>query len=99
MVSHRYFGVKYSCLSCEHKETTAGNLKVHIQSKHEGVKKLCNQCDYKAYDKPSLTKHVKAVHLNQKTYKCSFCDFKTSLVEYLAMHNKRNSQCRAKIAG
>ena len=73
----------------EYKATTAGHLKVRIQSKHEGVKKLCNQCDYKAYDKPSLTKRVKAVHLNLKTHTCPLCDFKTSLVEYLAMHNKR----------
>ena len=41
------------------------------------------------YDKPSLTKHVKAVHINLKTYKCPSCDFKTSLMEYLALHTKR----------
>ena len=54
--------VNYACKHCDKKYPTAGNLKRHIQSKHEGVKYPCNQCDYQATDKSNLTTHIKSIH-------------------------------------
>ena len=46
--SERNIGGMLVCDKCESQFTTKGNLKKHIQSKHEGVKYACNYCDYQA---------------------------------------------------
>ena len=39
-------GEMFSCNQCHSQFTTKGNLKTHIQSKHEGVKYTCNHCNF-----------------------------------------------------
>jgi len=43
-----YKGVRFPCAQCEYTATTAGNLKKHIENKHEGVRYSCYQCEYSA---------------------------------------------------
>ena len=81
-VSHENVGedtdsVNYACKHCDKKYPTAGNLKRHIQSKHEGVKYPCNQCDYQATDKSHLKTHVEYKHEGVK-YACNQCDYQAT---------------------
>ena len=43
-----------------------GNLKAHVQSKHENVRFGCSQCEYKARTKGSLKAHIQAKHENAR---------------------------------
>ena len=51
----------YGCNQCDKQFTTQGNLKTHIEAKHEGVKYACNQCDYQGSNE-ALRYHIKAKH-------------------------------------
>ena len=37
---------KYQCQHCDYENTDSGNLRRHVEAKHEGVRYPCDQCDY-----------------------------------------------------
>ena len=62
-----------------------GNLKTHIQSKHEGISYICDHCDYKATTKFYLKEHVQSKHKGI-SYNCDQCEFKATTKSYLKEH-------------
>ena len=42
--------------------TQAGNLKRHVESKHEGVRYPCMKCDYVTTRKNYLEAHIESIH-------------------------------------
>ena len=50
------------CQCCEYKATTNGNLKIHIQSKHEGKTYQCQCCEYKASRNDYLKTHNQSIN-------------------------------------
>jgi len=50
--------VRYHCSHCEFAATQAGDLKIHIENKHEGVRYPCDQCDHAATTARSLKEHI-----------------------------------------
>ena len=53
---------QYKCQHCNYRAINSGNLKVHVQTKHEGIKYPCQQCDYQATQSCSLQRHIKLKH-------------------------------------
>ena len=49
-------------MHCQYQATTSGNLRTHVQSKHEGVKYACMHCDYQATTTGSLKRHIDSKH-------------------------------------
>ena len=39
-----------------------GDLKIHVENKHEGVRYPCSKCEYAATTTHSLKRHVKIKH-------------------------------------
>ena len=56
----------FPCTLCHFNASTAGNLKRHIEEKHEGTKFPCSKCPYKASTPGHLEYHIN-LH-------CKFCD-------------------------
>ena len=54
--------MKYPCNQFDYQATQQGNLKTHIQSKHENIEYACNQCDKKFKWKHLLKSHVQLKH-------------------------------------
>ena len=63
------------CNQCKYKTPRKGDLKIHIQSKHEGVCYSCNKCEYKATQRGSLEIHIEAKH-EEPHYSCDQCEYK-----------------------
>ena len=80
-------GTRHACNQCDKQFTTEGNLKTHIQSKHEGIKYACKQCDYQASSQSNLTMHKYALHEGLK-YACNECDYQAGFRSDLARHFK-----------
>ena len=40
----------------------AGNLRTHVEAKHEGICYACDQCEYKATQPGNLQRHVNSMH-------------------------------------
>ena len=92
---HNGNGVQLSCDQCGHQSTTPGNLRRHIQIKHEGVKFQCDQCLFQANRKDRLKEHVNNTHsaslkslLSAATecYSCKYCDKKLSTKAGIQQH-------------
>ena len=60
----------YNCDKCGYKATKEGNLKKHVELKHEGFCYYCDQCEYKA--KEACKRHVSTKH--EKA--CNQCEYK-----------------------
>jgi len=77
--------LKYQCQLCDYQAKLAGNLKKHVQSKHEGIRYPCQQCDYQASQQDSLKRHVEYKHDGIK-YPCHQCDYKATTKDSLLVH-------------
>ena len=64
--TEKVHNINFPCTLCDFSATTAGNLKKHIEEKHNGTKFPCDKCLYKA----STPGHVK-FHSNLH---CTFCE-------------------------
>ena len=78
---------QYKCQHCTYQAINSGNLKVHVQTKHEGIKYPCQQCDYQATQSSSLQMHIKSKHEGVK-YPCQQCDYQATHPSSLQMHIK-----------
>ena len=54
--------MRYPCVECEYVLITDGDLKQHIQSKHEWVRYPCDKCEYTATTASHLKRHIKSKH-------------------------------------
>ena len=50
---------KYQCQQCDYEANYSGNLRTHVEVKHEGVRYPCSHCKYKATVKCDIKKHMK----------------------------------------
>ena len=76
---------EYPCKECEYVATQAGNLKTHIESKHEGVRYLCSKCEYAATTASYLQRHFKSNHDGVR-YPCSQCEYIATTTSNLMRH-------------
>ena len=72
----------------KHTATTAGSLKIHVESKHEGVRYPCNQCEYAATQPGVLKIHIENIHEGVR-YPCGQCKFVATQSCHLKTHQKR----------
>ena len=63
---HRQAYKNFPCTLCDFKAISAGDLKKHIEEKHNGTKFPCDRCSYKASTPGHLAYHSK-LH-------CPYCD-------------------------
>ena len=63
----------------------AGDLKIHVESKHEGVRYPCSQCEHAATTAEALKIHVKSKHDGVR-YPCPECEFYSTTASYLKKH-------------
>ncbi|XP_023339871.1 zinc finger protein ZFAT [Eurytemora carolleeae] len=52
----------YPCNKCEYSASTSGNLKIHVENKHEGVRYPCSHCEYAATVQSNLRRHILIKH-------------------------------------
>merc|ERR1712098_356272 len=76
----------YKCKQCDFQSAIKGNVKKHVQYKHEGIKYPCQQCDFQATQQGSLQQHIKSKHQGTK-YPCQLCDFKSTHPVYIIILN------------
>ena len=62
-----------------------GNLKQHIESKHENQKYQCPFCEHQATQKRHLKRIIESKHEN-KRYPCPFCDIQLTAKRNLKQH-------------
>ena len=63
----------YKCKLCHFQAINKGNIRYHIEAKHEGIKYPCEKCDYQATSSTYLQQHLKSRHEGIK-YPCQQCD-------------------------
>ena len=73
---------RYNCDKCEYKATKEGNLKKHVELKHEGFCYYCDQCEYKAKEAGTLKRHISTKH--EKA--CNQCEYKGETNIDLKLH-------------
>ena len=49
---------KYSCQECDYESKFSGNVRKHVEAKHEGICYACDQCEYKATQPGNLQRYV-----------------------------------------
>ena len=72
-IKSKHKGVKYACNQCDYPATQQGNLRTHVQFKHDKSVHYyygCNQCKQKFTRKGSLKNHLRIQHTEQTTRKC-----------------------------
>ncbi len=65
---------KHICKQCNKIYVSKGNLKRHIDVKHNNIKYKCTQCDKIYSYKSDLVKHAHVQHLHTFEYKCNICN-------------------------
>ena len=78
-----------TCDQCSFTTKHQYTLKQHIKSNHEGVRYECNMCDKHFLGKKYLNEHKKFKHDEEKTLKCSFCQYKSWSSEDINAHKQR----------
>ena len=82
----------FPCTFCQHRASTRGSLKSHIDARHNPnrVKNFpCALCPKAYYVRSTLNLHVKEAHLKEKGYKCDKCSFATFSRDRLKRHVRR----------
>ena len=74
---------KYEC----YETSWPGDLRTHVESKHEGIRYTCDQCDYKATLKKDRKKHKESQHEGVR-YPCDKCDYKATEKSKLRIHKE-----------
>ena len=80
---HNHLGFKFSCFQCDYKNLKLGNLKIHLQSKHQGKRLQCQICDSQFTTVGNLNLHMKRIHEREEP--CDICDYQG---RYLRRHKK-----------
>ena len=73
---------RYNCDKCGYKATKEGNLKKHVELKHEGFCYYCDQCEYKAKEARTLKRQISTKH--EKA--CNQCEYKGETNIDLKLH-------------
>ncbi|KAL5257462.1 hypothetical protein ACHWQZ_G012415 [Mnemiopsis leidyi] len=81
----------YNCQECDFSSMTKSRLLSHRRKKHKEKDLTCPHCSYKTNYKPHLTAHIRQVHVVDKRYKCSQCDFKSAYNNSLKIHMMRHT--------
>ena len=81
---HRQAYKNFPCTLCDFKGISAGDLKKHIEEKHNGTKFPCDRCSYKASTPGHLAYHSK-LH-------CPYCDqvLFSKRDAHMKMHEEEN---------
>ena len=66
-----------------------GNLKRHINSKHEVINFRCERCEFTTTRKDKIREHINSKHY-QKKFKCLECSTEFSRNDNLAKHKKNH---------
>lgn len=75
------------CHICFYKASSNGNLKKHIEAKHEKVKNFeCPQCDHKFHAKATMVRHIQTHHSETKPYTCEQCGMSFKIANKLNIH-------------
>ena len=76
----------FPCTLCNFMGISAGDLKKHIEEKHDATKFPCDKCSYKASTPGHLAYHIKKLH-------CPYCDmvlFNKKRDSHIKMHEQEN---------
>ena len=76
---------KYTCNLCDYESNQIGNVKVHIDAKHEMKKFGCSECEKECNSVSSLLYHKKSKHDGFRIT-CTFCDSKFTSPQGLKIH-------------
>ena len=81
---HQRASYNFPCTLCDFKGISAGDLKKHIEEKHDGTKFPCDRCSYKASTPGHLAYHSK-LH-------CQYCDqvLFSKRDAHMKMHEEEN---------
>ena len=66
----------HKCPCCDFTSGMEKNVKKHIDKVHDGK---CNLCKVKFKTTTRLKNHILSVHEKRKPYKCSSCNYRSSL--------------------
>ena len=83
------------CSKCSYVTQKRTYLKRHLQLSHcpnseESKIMTCNICKFEANRAQSMTDHTNSMHLNQKRFNCSECDYKSYFGHHIKIHMARN---------
>ena len=83
------------CLECSYVTQKSSYLRRHLQLSHgqdsEHSKIItCKSCEFESSNPQSVARHRKSIHLNQKRFNCSQCDFKSYLRINVKSHMATN---------
>ena len=81
----------YKCEKCDFSSITKSRLMSHRRKKHKEKDLICPHCSYKTNYKPHLTAHIRQVHVVDKKFKCSQCDFASAYNCSFKMHMMRHT--------
>ena len=75
----------FPCTLCDFNGISAGDLKNHIEEKHDATKFPCDKCSYKASTPGHLAYHIKKLH-------CPYCDMVlfSKRDSHIKMHEQEN---------
>lgn len=79
----------HNCKRCDKKFKTKGNLKRHMQYKHDTDVKWynCTECDTRSKTNSDLKRHMANVHdINVTWYHCKSCKYKSKRLGHLKSH-------------
>lgn len=80
----------HECRICNSVFFNARSLTAHFKKWHNGhmsSRYKCNECPYSTYCYPTLKRHM-SIHLPEKWWKCSLCDYAGVDKSYLTKHVK-----------
>jgi KRAB domain-containing zinc finger protein len=77
---------KYTCLQCDTRFASIGNLNRHQKTVHSGLKYSCDRCDKSFTQKYNLTVHQRTVHLGERLHECDQCSSKFKRKGHLTSH-------------
>ena len=75
----------FPCTLCDFMGISAGDLKKHIEERHDATKFPCDKCSYKASTPGHLAYHIKKLH-------CPYCDMVlfSKRDSHIKMHEQEN---------
>ena len=81
--------MRFQCDQCEYAATTSGNLRKHMEAKHEGIRYPCDQCEHAASTASHLRRHKKSRHGGiREGHLCDQCGYSAASVASLKTHKE-----------
>ena len=82
---------RFKCNDCEFKTNIKESLTKHMRS-HTNEKPFeCNTCGKMFSSQSSLSFHKRSIHLKEKRYSCSICDYKSNQKSRMDEHEGTHS--------